>query len=942
MVDAGTPCVVGTPASCATPTSILTCTSGLQSTTACTLGRACVATDGGASCACVRQGRLGCFQDDVYEFDSCGNRLLPIVQDCIAGQGERCFVDNDRATCRRPQTCNAQGSGCAVQDYCFDGGCYPDVCDSISTTGMRPGCNGQNVVQCRATGSGFDVLDTCVNGEQCVVLTGLPWAQCRCVANARRGCSNNDIYQYDSCGVRGSLVQACVSTTCVEGASGATCVPNTTCTVDTNCSSGNLCESGRCVPRTCTPGTTRCEGNDVQRCDTRGAGYEPVTTCSNGAVCTTSGTTASCTCTPNAYQGCALGDVFQFNSCGVRGSLVTDCVSPEVCTPGATPSCRNPNVTTPCLLDSECGANRVCIDSRCSDRVCAPNTTFCSAGAVRLCDGRGADSVLVTDCLDGTQCVAAGSSASCRCVAQARQGCSNGDVFWFDSCNARTDLVADCSATQTCTEVGSLARCVSSTDAGVVDAGPSCTPNATIDCYAGDRYFFDSCGQLSGVAEVCQGAVSCWELDGGAPECRSSVADRQSPYWERSCPLVQQVSNQTTLPADCRCTSNRPTTGGIDRCVGSTVLPLTTRFGSGPSIRSLPQAHYNGGVIVGRELFVGADWSSSVLPNQGLVMAIHLDTGNRRIVSGAFDDPATGLTTTGTGPAFANVIDVKRGVGPELYVLSVPGSSFNLEILRVDPVTGNRTLVWRGRDAAFGQCASGDSSRPSVTYHERVFGLTATGDFYLGFRGAGFTSEGVGLVKVSANGQACSFVTRSGAGSLNAYAYLDIGQGFAVDRGFYAGLSEQSGQLYVLHDTIKALFRIDPATGNRTRVSGAGTAYGILGDGPINLGGIGERWTQWDSTRNVMWTSGVLNYRSLVAVDLTTGDRTQAYCSTTGGVDAPNAWRQLCLSGVLAAGYQNFGGLFLDPVSGDLFVVHDNHSLTRLDLINGNSMRFSL
>jgi hypothetical protein len=86
----------------------------------------------------------------------------------------------------------------------------------------------------------------------------------------------------------------------------------------------------------------------------------------------------------------------------------------------------------------------------------------------------------------------------------------------------------------------------------------------------------------------------------------------------------------------------------------------------------------------------------------------------------------------------------------------------------------------------------------------------------------------------------------------------------------------------------------------------------------------------------------VLNFRSLVAVDLTTGDRTQADCSTTGGVDAPTPWRQLCLSGVLAAGYQDFGGPFLDPVSNDLFVVHDNHSLTRIDLVNCSSMRFSL
>jgi hypothetical protein len=373
-------------------------------------------------------------------------------------------------------------------------------------------------------------------------------------------------------------------------------------------------------------------------------------------------------------------------------------------------------------------------------------------------------------------------------------------------------------------------------------------------------------------------------------------------------------------------------------------LPLTTRFGTGPSIRSLPQAHYYGGIIIGREVFLGADWSSSVLPNQGLIMAINLDTGNRRIVSGSFDDPASGNTVTGTGPAFANVIDVKRGVGSDtnLYALSVPASTFNLEIVRVNPTTGNRTLVWRGRDAAYGQCASGDPARPAVTYHERIFGLTSSGEFYLGFRGAGFTSEGVGLVRIAANGQSCSFVSRSGAGSLNAYAFLDIGQGYVVDRGFYTGLTQHAGQLYVLHDTIKALFRIDPATGNRTRVSGAGTAYGILGDGPINLGGIGERWTQWDPVRNVMWTAGVINYRTLVAVDLTTGDRVQAFCSSSTSNDPPTPWRNLCLSGVMTSGFENFGGLFLDPVSQDLFIVHDNHSLSRVDLRNGNSMRFSL
>jgi hypothetical protein len=448
---------------------------------------------------------------------------------------------------------------------------------------------------------------------------------------------------------------------------------------------------------------------------------------------------------------------------------------------------------------------------------------------------------------------------------------------------------------------------------------------------------------VGALVEDCPSQVLCWTLDGGAPACTSSVQDRQSPFWQLSCPLNHQVEN-TTLPADCRCQLNKPPTQGIQACVGSTVLNQTTRFGTGPSIRSLPQPHYNGGVIVGRELMLGYDWSSGPFPDQGGIMAIHLETGNRRLVSGAYEDPATGLMTMGTGPAFKNVIDVKRGPDMNLYALSVPSVTADLSIVRVDPANGNRTVVWTARNAMFGQCASGDPgvSRPYITYHDRVFGVSPAGEFYLGFRGSGFTSEGVGLVRISATGQQCTFVTRSGAGSLNAFALLQIGTGYVVDRGYYAGLTQHNGQLYVLHDTVKALFRIDPMTGNRTRASGAGTAYGILGNGPINFGGIGERWSLWDATRNVMWTSGTINFRSLVAVDLTTGDRTQAYCSTSGGSDPPNAWRTLCLQGVLAAGFQNWGGMFLDPVSNDLFLVHDNYSVSRIDLRNGNSMRFSL
>jgi hypothetical protein len=435
----------------------------------------------------------------------------------------------------------------------------------------------------------------------------------------------------------------------------------------------------------------------------------------------------------------------------------------------------------------------------------------------------------------------------------------------------------------------------------------------------------------------CPGTVTCNSI-GGPPACRSSVADAGSPYWSRACPLVQDVENPTTLAADCRCFLNRGPTSGITDCVGLNYVPLSTRTGSGPSLRSQPQSHFNGGVIVGRELFVGADWSSSTNADQGLIMAVHLDTGARRIVSGAFTDPSAGLTTTGAGPAFKNVIDVKRGSTGDLYALSVPATSASLEIVRVDPSTGDRTLVWRGRDAAFGQCASGDPARAAVTYHDRSFALDASGGFYLAFRGAGSYSEGVGVVRISPDGTSCRFVTRSGAGALNAYSGQDVGAGFAVDRGYYSGLIEQQGQLYVLNDALLALFRIDPATGNRTRISSASSANGVLGAGPINFGGIGQRWLAWDSTRNVLWATGVSSYRTMTAIDVSTGDRTEAYCRTT---NPTVPWRNTCLGGLLEGGFQNLGGFWLDPLNGDPILVHENQALVRVDLRNGNSQRFS-
>jgi hypothetical protein len=1033
-------CTPGTPAFCTSSTSVQSCLpTGVIFESTCQTGRGCIApTDGGsASCQCLRTGTLGCSSGDVYEYDSCGTRL-GLVEDCLLSNNESCLVLPDGVGCSRPVSCTTD-SNCASRDWCSNGTCVPDLCNP-APPGDRAFCNGETVTRCPANGSGFTVVSACDptdGGRVCLTLPTAPYADCRCRPNARQGCSNTDIYNFDSCGVRGSLVSFCTPPAdCVEGPNGPVCARNSTCQADQDCIAGEFCSgTGVCTPRVCTPGAQRCDGNQAQRCDVRGTAWEVRADCVNGQVCTTAGSVASCTCTPNARTGCSGNQVYNFNSCGVRGTLVTTCSAMQVCEEGpAGASCVAAPPLASCLADAICGTGNICLDGACVRRLCTPNAQFCAEGTVRQCDSRGAGSAFVQDCPTGATCTPSGTSATCLCAANARRGCLNGDIYQFDSCGQPGQLFTDCGA-GTCVALGTSVVCAQPPPSPPPDAGACvpntsacsgricgtvvldncgqqvtcqaststcctpnntaacmgqscgatvtnncgqqvtcgsgsgcctpnlvacqsqlcgtqttnncgqpvtcmpgsgcCTPAARNDCYLGDLWSFDSCNRPERLVEDCPGAVTCNAI-GGPAACRSSVADAGSPFWSRACPLVQDVENPTLLPADCRCFVNRAPVSGIAQCVGLQYVPVSTRFGTGPSIRSLPQSLFNGGVVIGRELFVGVSWSSSTRPNQGLVMAVNLDTGARRIVSGGYEDAANGFQTTGSGPAFANVIDVQGGASG-LYALSVGAQSVALEIHRVDPVTGARTVVWRSRDAAFGQCPSGDPARTTVTYHDRVFGLDAQGNFVLAFRGAGPYSEGVGLVRISANGSSCSVITRSGAGALNQFANADVGGGVTVDRGFYSGFALVQGQFYVLNDALLSLFRVDPMTGNRTRISSASSST-VLGAGPINFGGIGQRWLTWDAARNVMWATGVQSYRTFTAIDLVTGDRTEATCRTTN----PSVpWRNVCLGGVLEGGFQNLGGFWLDPANGDPIVVHENHSLVRADLRNGNSMRFS-
>jgi len=106
----------------------------------------------------------------------------------------------------------------------------------------------------------------------------------------------------------------------------------TTCTAGQSCSASGT--SASCTT-TCTPNASRaCSGNAVYNYDSCGARGSLVEQCSAGQTCTSSGGSASCTttCTPNASRACSGNAVYNYNSCGERGSLVEQCTASQTCT----------------------------------------------------------------------------------------------------------------------------------------------------------------------------------------------------------------------------------------------------------------------------------------------------------------------------------------------------------------------------------------------------------------------------------------------------------------------------------------------------------------------------------------------------------------------------------------------------------------------------------
>lgn len=490
------------------------------------------------------------------------------------------------------------------------------------------------------------------------------------------------------------------------------------------------------------------------------------------------------------------------------------------------------------------------------------------------------------------------------------------------------------------------------------------------------------CPDPDGTSPACRGSCANRNFYGVMPkgaadfECISSVANTQlsSSYWGNTCPLQQELGLPTSLMIDCRCTTQKGRMNADPRfqlCRGpQTFTGTSVRYGSGPSwVELRGDKAYTGGFVdqAAREFIVGARFSDSGFTLTGLVFAINVDTGARRIVTGTFPDPATGVVRVGCAASpsqcmsgmriaddLGGVEDVRPDPNdPASLIALVNGAGLGTQLWRVNKASGARSLIWaeviNAQQAAIepsstmnaSQCWNGVPTAGTMVGGIRVvqinpmgWAMDPQGNHYLGVIPSGAPLGPNGIVRIDAAGTSCAWVTRyfrdppSSSGVQNGWRGMDLGSGpTSVVSGRWGALLWHDGQLWGTSDS--AIARIDVATGNRVVVTNA-AIQGAVGTGPA----VGDRWLKWDPTRNVLWSTGSFNSTVVTAVNVMNANRTD-YASPSG-LNKPMDFRHI--NGSLQENFVLRGGFdFDDRGEKDVLFIHNLRALVRWEVRTGNS-----
>jgi hypothetical protein len=281
---------------------------------------------------------------------------------------------------------------------------------------------------------------------------------------------------------------------------------------------------------------------------------------------------------------------------------------------------------------------------------------------------------------------------------------------------------------------------------------------------------------------------------------------------------------------------------------------------------------FGGGFVDCAQLIVA---TSSESEGYGLVLAVDLVTGDRRIVSGSYGH---GRARHSVGANYARhkrrseldgVRDVARGPDGSYYafVTQPAAKPTVVRVVRIDAATGNRSLVveWRKGHDGFG-C---DAASANVEIDPSGFTMAPDGSMYFATRDA---EGGLGLVGLT-EAEGCHVVSRTARGSTR-----NVGEGPALAGGVafprFAG-----GSVWAL-DAL-GLVAIDVRDGTRTRVSSAQTSPPIGGGDDFGS-------TSLAVSKRRAWTAGGATYPAvrLTLVDLETGER-HGFRGVTGPLADP-------------------------------------------------------
>jgi hypothetical protein len=498
--------------------------------------------------------------------------------------------------------------------------------------------------------------------------------------------------------------------------------------------------------------------------------------------------------------------------------------------------------------------------------------------------------------------------------------------------------------------------------------------------------------------EMCEYGSSCRQdtrLNNGKATCVRSITNEKSPYYNYGCgTYTEHVLFPTNLEVDCRCRvtgtghkylnpndKNTDPMESIINCSNPTnqmKRKWPVKFGKGPKFDAWKKngiTRWTGGIFrpETREFFSVVRWTDPTHVYSGSIVAWNIDTKDRRVVSGLYPDRRLGMKEFGSGYLSKGV---KKGqpkqplTGPSImkwgndgmiYLLAGgtgEGTSTRSEIIKIDPDTGERSLVWKAQNAKhspkadekYGQCYRPDGKTPKergVGTIAMAFEVGPKNEFYLSMHDI---RAGDGILKISPDAKTCTPVSvwgtakghNPGGKQKKAPAYEHVGKGkfiqFPVKGMLYYedpeygpmiyGVSKQDIYSFALEDGFRSLETF--ATGTYTGMGHTRMVYMEKEGRPLIMATGSHAGTH-------------------VVVELGVGTREPLLADTVDNKDDPifksayGVARSVNMNGALGnVNRVTYGGVMIDPKNPDIaYGVLGHGALVQLELSTFNSIIWS-